>query len=115
MIPQVKPGGLNPIDYMILKGTFQPVLRFELRATLVGDFFGVVVQTGKQVTRFEADDAVFASVFDLGTKARRDSFAGAVDSASDSDASANHTRRTIRAEVFPLNHCRRLGLTCVRG
>ena len=53
-IPRPKPGpgeilvqvyavGLNPIDNMIPKGTFKPILRFQLPATLGSDLAGVVV------------------------------------------------------------------------
>lgn len=59
--------GLNPIDTMIPKGSFKPILRLRLPATLGSDLAGVVVETGSRVTRFKAGDAVFASVFDLGT------------------------------------------------
>lgn len=59
--------GLNPIDNMIPKGSFKPILRFQLPATLGSDLAGVVVETGGRVTRFKAGDAVFASIFDLGT------------------------------------------------
>jgi NADPH:quinone reductase-like Zn-dependent oxidoreductase len=56
--------GLNPIDTMIPKGTFKPILRFQLPATLGSDLAGVVVEVGDRVTRFKAGDAVFASIFD---------------------------------------------------
>lgn len=59
--------GLNPIDNMIPKGSFKPILRFELPATMGSDLAGVVIETGARVTRFKVGDAVFASVFDLGT------------------------------------------------
>src|SRR3989440_8959299 len=59
--------GLNPIDAMIPKGTFKQILRFQLPATLGSDLAGVVIETGSRVTRFKAGDAVFASIFDLGT------------------------------------------------
>ena len=59
--------GLNPINTMIPKGSFKPILRFQLPATLGSDLAGVVVETGSRVTRFKAGDAVFASIFDLGT------------------------------------------------
>ena len=52
---------------MIPKGTFKPFLRFELPATLGSDLAGVVVEVGNRVTRFKPGDAVFASLFDLGT------------------------------------------------
>ena len=58
--------GLNPIDNMIPKGSFKPILRFQLAATLGSDLAGVVVEAGSRVTRFKVGDAVFASIFDLG-------------------------------------------------
>src|SRR5438034_7035122 len=66
---RVHAAGLNPIDYMIPKGTFKPMLRFQLPATLGSDLAGVVVEVGIRVTRFKPGDAVFASIFDLGTGA----------------------------------------------
>ena len=67
MLVEVHAVGLNPIDYMIPKGMFKPILRFQLPATLGSDVAGVVVEVGSRVTRFKKGDAVFASVFDLGT------------------------------------------------
>lgn len=69
MLVQVHAAGLNPIDTMIPKGTFKPFLRFQLPATLGSDLAGVVVEVGSRVTRFMPGDAVFASIFDLGTGA----------------------------------------------
>ena len=69
MLVQVRAAGLNPIDTMIPKGTFKPILRFQLPATLGSDLAGVVVEVGSRVTRFKPGDAVFASIFDLGTGA----------------------------------------------
>jgi len=66
ILVQVHAVGLNPIDYMIPKGTFKPMLRFQLPATLGSDLAGVVVEVGNRVTRFKPGDAVFASIFDLG-------------------------------------------------
>jgi len=69
ILVQVHAVGLNPIDNMIPKGTFKPFLRFELPATLGSDLAGVVLEVGSRVTRFKPGDAVFASIFDLGTGA----------------------------------------------
>ncbi len=69
ILVQVHAAGLNPIDTMIPKGTFKPILRFQLPATLGSDLAGVVVDIGSRVTRFKPGDAVFASIFDLGTGA----------------------------------------------
>ena len=74
--PEVKPdeilvevhaAGINPIDNMITTGLFKPVLKFQLPATMGSDLAGVVTEVGSSVTRFKIGDAVFASVFDLGT------------------------------------------------
>jgi NADPH:quinone reductase-like Zn-dependent oxidoreductase len=69
ILVQVHAAGLNPIDYMVPKGTFKPILRFQLPATLGSDLAGVVVEIGSRVSRFKPGDAVFASIFDLGTGA----------------------------------------------
>jgi NADPH:quinone reductase-like Zn-dependent oxidoreductase len=66
ILVQVHAAGLNPIDYMIPKGTFKPIIRLRLPSTLGSDVAGVVVEVGLKVTRFKPGDAVFASVFDLG-------------------------------------------------
>lgn len=67
LLVQVHAAGLNPIDNMIPTGTFKPVLRFQLPATLGSDLAGVVTEVGSRVTRFKPGDAVFASIFDRGT------------------------------------------------
>jgi NADPH:quinone reductase-like Zn-dependent oxidoreductase len=67
LLVQVDAAGLNPIDNMIPTGIFKPVLRFQLPATLGSDLSGVVTEVGSRVTRFKPGDAVFASIFDLGT------------------------------------------------
>jgi len=69
ILVQVHAAGLNPIDYMIPKGTFKPMLKFQLPATLGSDLAGLVVEVGSRVTRFKPGDAVFASIFDVGTGA----------------------------------------------
>jgi NADPH:quinone reductase-like Zn-dependent oxidoreductase len=67
ILVQVHAVGLNPIDTMIPKGTFKAFLQFQFPATLGSDLAGVVVEVGSRVTRFKPGDAVFASIFDLGT------------------------------------------------
>lgn len=67
ILVQVYAAGLNPIDNMIPKGDFKPILKFQLPATMGSDLSGVVVEVGARVKRFKVGDAVFASLFDLGT------------------------------------------------
>jgi NADPH:quinone reductase-like Zn-dependent oxidoreductase len=67
LLVQVHAAGLNPIENMIPTGMFKPVLHFQLPATLGSDLAGVVTEVGRNVTRFKPGDAIFASIFDLGT------------------------------------------------
>lgn len=67
ILVQVHAAGLNPIDYMIPKGMFKPILQFRLPATMGSDLAGIVVEVGSRVSRFKPGDAIFASLFDLGT------------------------------------------------
>lgn len=67
LLVEVRAAGLNPIDNMIPTGMFKPILKFRLPATMGSDLAGVVIEVGSGVTRFKKGDAVFASLFDLGT------------------------------------------------
>lgn len=67
ILVQVHAVGLNPIDNAIPTGSFKPIIRLQLPATMGSDLAGVVVEVGSRVTRFQAGDAVFASIFDLGS------------------------------------------------
>jgi NADPH:quinone reductase-like Zn-dependent oxidoreductase len=67
LLVQVHAAGVNPIDNMIPTGLFKAVVKFELPATLGSDLAGVVTEVGSRVTRFKPGDAIFASIFDLGT------------------------------------------------
>ena len=58
--------GLNPIDYMIPRGDFKPIIQLQLPATLGSDVAGIVEEVGSQVRGFKVGDAVFASTFELG-------------------------------------------------
>ncbi|WP_355603694.1 NADP-dependent oxidoreductase [Xanthomonas cannabis] len=67
VLVEVHAASVNPVDNMIMAGTFKPILTFDLPATLGSDLAGIVTEVGSRVTRFKKGDAVFASVFDLGT------------------------------------------------
>ena len=64
ILVRVHAAGLNPIDYMIPKGMFKPILPLRLPHTVGSDLAGIVIETGSRVTRFKAGDEVFASIFD---------------------------------------------------
>ncbi|MCE0463753.1 NADP-dependent oxidoreductase [Pseudomonas uvaldensis] len=67
LLVEVHAAGVNPIDNMILTGMFKPVIKLQLPAVMGSDLAGVVTQIGSAVTRFKVGDAIFASIFDLGT------------------------------------------------
>ena len=67
LLVEVHAAGVNPIDNVVPTGLFKAVLKFERPATLGSDLAGVVTEVGSRVTRFKVGDAVFASIFDLGT------------------------------------------------
>lgn len=69
ILVQVHAAGLNPIDYLIPKGAFKLILKFQLPVTMGSDLAGIVVEVGSRVTRFKTGDSVFASIFDLGAGA----------------------------------------------
>ena len=67
ILVQIHAVGLNPIDNKIPTGAFKPIIKLELPVVMGSDLAGVVVEVGSHVTRFKLGDAVFASIFDLGT------------------------------------------------
>ena len=69
ILVQVYAVGLNPIDYMIAKGAFKPIIKLQLPATMGSDLAGIVVKVGNRVTHFKPGDSIFASIFDIGTGA----------------------------------------------
>jgi NADPH:quinone reductase-like Zn-dependent oxidoreductase len=69
LLVQVHAAGVNPIDNMIPTGLFKAVVKLQLPAVMGSDLAGVVTEVGSRVTRFKPGDAVFASIFDIGTGA----------------------------------------------
>ena len=67
ILVQVHAAGLNPIDNKIPTGSFKPIIKLQLPVVMGSDLAGVVVEVGSRVRRFKLGDAVFASIFDLGT------------------------------------------------
>ena len=64
LLVRVHAVGLNPIDTLIPRGDFKPILKLRLPATVGSDLAGVVAEVGSGVTRFKVGDAVYASIFD---------------------------------------------------
>jgi NADPH:quinone reductase-like Zn-dependent oxidoreductase len=69
LLVQVHAASVNPIDNVIPTGLFKAVVKLDLPAVMGSDLAGVVTQVGSRVTRFKPGDAVFASIFDIGTGA----------------------------------------------
>ena len=82
LLVQVHAAGVNPIDNMIPNGLFKAIVQFQLPATLGSDLAGVVTEVGSKVTRFKPGDAVFASIFDLGTGSLAEFAGGPISSAA---------------------------------
>ena len=64
LLVRVHAVGLNPIDTLIPRGDFKPILKLRLPATVGSDLAGVLAEVGSGVTRFKVGDAVYASIFD---------------------------------------------------
>lgn len=69
LLVEVHAAAVNPIDNMIPTGLFKAVVKLQLPAVMGSDLAGVVIEVGSRVTRFKPGDAVFASIFDIGTGA----------------------------------------------
>lgn len=65
ILVQIHAAALNPVDLMIAKGAFKPLMPVTLPQVVGSDLAGTVIETGSSVTRFKRGDAVFASIFDL--------------------------------------------------
>lgn len=69
ILVQIHAAGLNPVDNKIREGKMKPLLPLHLPATMGCDLAGVVLEAGRDVTRFKPGDAVFASIIGLRTGA----------------------------------------------
>lgn len=59
VLVEVHAAGVNPSDWKIRQGLFKSWVQLEFPATLGGDFSGVVVKVGGDVTNFHSGDEVF--------------------------------------------------------
>ncbi len=66
MLVSVHAAGVNPADVKIRKGYLAGVAPLTFPATLGGDFAGVVVGVGKNVTEFLVNDEIYGSALVLG-------------------------------------------------
>jgi NADPH:quinone reductase-like Zn-dependent oxidoreductase len=56
--------GINPIDYKIIEGAMKPINKLKFPAPIGFDFSGIIVQKGKDVTKFNVNDKVYGRVPD---------------------------------------------------
>jgi len=59
---ETKATGLNPIDYKLVSGGLKDMVPLNLPSTIGFDVSGTIIEKGKDVTRFEVGDAVYARV-----------------------------------------------------
>ncbi len=60
LLVQVRAASVNPLDVKTRDGQVKVLLKYPLPLVLGNDLAGVVVQAGRQVTRFKVGDAVYA-------------------------------------------------------
>lgn len=58
---EVHAASINPFDFKVRKGFMQQMKPLDFPATLGGDIAGVVVEVGKNVSRFRVGDRVYGS------------------------------------------------------
>lgn len=96
----VRAAGVNPFDWKVRAGYFQEMMPLEFPVTLGGDFGGVVLEVGDDVTGFSKGDEVYgqANVFSGGSGA----FAEIVLADQKSVALKPKTTDFIEAAALPL-------------
>lgn len=68
LLIEVRAAGVNPVDWKIREGYLQQMAPLQFPATLGGDFSGVVVGTGEDVSGFTKDDEVYRQASVLGDR-----------------------------------------------
>lgn len=63
---EVYAAGVNPVDWKLRAGYLQQMMLLKFPATLGGDFSGVVVDVGEDVSAFKKGDEVYGSALVLG-------------------------------------------------
>lgn len=59
LLIEVHAAGINPVDWKIREGYMRQMAPLKFPATLGGDFSGVVVEVGEDVSGFKKDDEVY--------------------------------------------------------
>jgi len=59
VLVEVHAAGVNPFDWKVREGLTQEMAKLKFPATLGGDFSGVVIEVGKDVTEFNVGDEVY--------------------------------------------------------
>jgi len=63
---EVYAAGVNPVDWKLRAGYLQQMMLLKFPATLGGDFSGVIVDVGEDVSAFKKGDEVYGSALVLG-------------------------------------------------
>lgn len=66
VLVEVRAAGVNPADWKMREGYFQQMAPLNFPATLGGDFSGVVVEVGKEVSGFKPGDEVYGQAMAVG-------------------------------------------------
>jgi NADPH:quinone reductase-like Zn-dependent oxidoreductase len=95
---EIHAASINPLDSKIRKGELKQILPYKLPIVLGNDLAGVVVETGRRVTRFTVGDSVF-------TKPRQDRIGAFAQYLAVNEADVAHKPKTvdmIGAAALPL-------------
>lgn len=66
VLVEVKAATINPFDYKVRRGDMKEMMPLELPLTLGGNFSGVIVEVGSEVTKFSVGDEVFGQSYAFG-------------------------------------------------
>ena len=67
VIIEARAAGVNPVDWKIREGYLQKMAPLQFPATLGGDFSGVIIKVGENVSGFNEGDEVYGTALALGS------------------------------------------------
>jgi len=67
VIIEARVAGVNPVDWKIREGYLQKMAPLQFPATLGGDFSGVIIKVGENVSGFNEGDEVYGTALALGS------------------------------------------------